>query len=565
MAVTNGQPANQDTFNNAFVSKTVDSTMAAILALADVDAASGTSVTNAQTEFNAINSFIGGTINSLKDYLPTWTNNDVGASSDSLKARAEALTLSFNEASGHNHDGSAGNGGPISAGSLADFNNFVANWQEVTFDGATGTSDDVSTPFAAKSSGGAASTIGVITDAPNNRVMIVDKVTGEQIETAEGLTIYGRLTESGGTWTLTYYSISGGTESSATLPTTDIRIFFLEVFTRANEPTIPSNPFLFGKLDVVSDIPDASASQRGLVSTGAQSWAGLKTFNNGAIISTDLTAQGELNFSLTNDTGPTGAAATVSRPSTPILALSNASLTSITGIGAPSSKNQVILLLNITGNAFDILNESGTASEQIFTGTGGNISLANGASVFIYYDFPNSIWRIAGGSGGGGSGGGFANFVTESYTFGAPEVFENDFKEFECGPDDSSGFKVVVKVPSTYVAGTKLEMDFDWSSPSTTGNIVWRVDVQLFRPTSALRDTDTASDIFSNTTAVDGTANEIQTETLDLTTADGQVTSTPLAAGDLLVLKVVREASNASDTATGNAYAIANSIQVRTA
>jgi hypothetical protein len=114
MAVTDGQDADQTTFNNAFVSKTVDSTTVGKITLANVDAASGATVTNQQRETNSLNSFTGRASGTAHDVKPTWTNNDVGTSTDDLKTRIDLLTALFNNLSGHTHDVSVtGNGGPV--------------------------------------------------------------------------------------------------------------------------------------------------------------------------------------------------------------------------------------------------------------------------------------------------------------------------------------------------------------------------------------------------------------------------------------------------------------------
>lgn len=52
MAVQDGQRANAQTFNNAYASKTSDSSISAKLTLSNTDAASGDSVTNVQEEIN---------------------------------------------------------------------------------------------------------------------------------------------------------------------------------------------------------------------------------------------------------------------------------------------------------------------------------------------------------------------------------------------------------------------------------------------------------------------------------------------------------------------------------
>jgi hypothetical protein len=125
VSVSNGQVANETTFNNAFASRTANTSLSGVVQLLGALAASGATIANLQRELNALNSFLGGTINSAKDYKPTWTNNDVGTSTDDVKTRVDVITLLFNNgAGGHTHDGSDGQGGQIDAGDLA---NLMAN------------------------------------------------------------------------------------------------------------------------------------------------------------------------------------------------------------------------------------------------------------------------------------------------------------------------------------------------------------------------------------------------------------------------------------------------------
>ena len=118
MSVSNGSRANQTTFNDAFVSRTVDTSTVGKLDLENVDAESGASIENVQRELNALNAFAGKTVNSDEDETPTWTSNDVGTSGDDLKERAEALSAEFNATTGHSHSGVAGDGGTIDSANV---------------------------------------------------------------------------------------------------------------------------------------------------------------------------------------------------------------------------------------------------------------------------------------------------------------------------------------------------------------------------------------------------------------------------------------------------------------
>jgi len=91
--VIDGQDVNASVTNSAFLEKNGDDETAAKLALNDQDISgvSGTRIYNSQRECNALWSFIGGIVNQVKTYLPTWISNRFGTASDTIKARIEAI------------------------------------------------------------------------------------------------------------------------------------------------------------------------------------------------------------------------------------------------------------------------------------------------------------------------------------------------------------------------------------------------------------------------------------------------------------------------------------------
>lgn len=91
MSVSNGQLANQTTFNNAFWSKSTNTTGVAVYRIANTDSASGDAVDNIQREFNAIHSFVGGSLDQTKTYKPTWSSDDIGSANDDIKTRVDAV------------------------------------------------------------------------------------------------------------------------------------------------------------------------------------------------------------------------------------------------------------------------------------------------------------------------------------------------------------------------------------------------------------------------------------------------------------------------------------------
>ncbi len=135
----------------------------------------------------------------------------------------------------------------------------------------------------------------------------------------------------------------------------------------------------------------ASASFGGITTTGSQTFAGLKEWSNGTA------------FVHATDSASTGTDEVLTLPTTTAVRLSNASLTTIAGIGVPTV-SQFLILINVTGADLTIINNSGAAGagEKIITGTGADLDYADTACIILYYDLDTDVWRIVGRSGGGG-------------------------------------------------------------------------------------------------------------------------------------------------------------------
>lgn len=119
--VSDGQPVNASTTNAAFLDKNTDTTALGKVNLnnATDPTNSGSEIFNSQRELNSLSSFTGKPINQSISYTPAWSNNDVGTSADTLKARADSITAKFNFLTGHAHTGTVGDGPQISASSIS--------------------------------------------------------------------------------------------------------------------------------------------------------------------------------------------------------------------------------------------------------------------------------------------------------------------------------------------------------------------------------------------------------------------------------------------------------------
>ena len=275
MSVSNGQSADQTTFNEAFLSRKIDSDTVGKIGLKNPDLVSGDEIDNAQRYINEI-ADADGTSGEGDANRKIYSSNNVVLDGDDRKVAIGKLDGEFDAATGHDHDGV--NSKQVSASDLGNFNNLFAEFVIGEEDNVSGTSYDISSDFAAKFPGGNSTTVGVITTAPDNRVELIDTDNGGEIEDGTGKRVYARITESAGTWTLTFYVNDSGVETSHNLASTNIAYLFREVFTAETRPTIPASIGLFDSLNVVGDIPDATDTQPGKVNIGAQTFGGIKEF-----------------------------------------------------------------------------------------------------------------------------------------------------------------------------------------------------------------------------------------------------------------------------------------------
>src|SRR5690606_25677195 len=87
-------------------------------------------------------------------------------------------------------------------------------------------------------------------------------------------------------------------------------------------------------------------------------------------------------------------------PQTVITKFTNTNLESIEGI-VPGN-NKFIVLTNKTNRVLTLKQLSGTATNQIDTGVGGDLDLENNSSIMLYRDTTSNVWRVIGGTGSGG-------------------------------------------------------------------------------------------------------------------------------------------------------------------
>lgn len=397
--VSDGQLANENTFDTAFIARNGDSDTLGKLDLKNVEAVSGPNVLNIQRVMNSFASILGVTTGEDFDALMTFATSVVGANPQTVKARINAITAKFANTGGHDHSGVDGQGPKISTANLANFNPFRAFFTSTNVMGANGTSFDVSSFFTGKQPNGGDGQAGIVTDAPFNRVSLIDADNGTLVQDIDGNTVYGRLTFAMGVWTLSFYVDEPSIGTAYNLPSTNLTLYFLEVFSAANWPTIDENPIIYGFADITADVADASLVSRGLVSIMNQMFAGDKSFND------MLRALKAFSLAETVDSTTTGINATLPIPVTGIIRVTNPSLVSISQISF-SKPSQFFTLVNGTGNEITLIPNAGPdAAKNLKVGSVDPIKVPAEGAVSLVRSDSESKWQVVGGTGNGTGGG----------------------------------------------------------------------------------------------------------------------------------------------------------------
>ena len=185
----------------------------------------------------------------------------------------------------------------------------------------------------------------------------------------------------------------------------------------ANGASISGNTITFGQAD---------ATNPGLVSTGAQVFAGDKTFNGNILLAAGKTltvgtglasfgggiavTAGNTDFTTSiatkkgTDFSTTGSSNDVNFGNASLVRLTGASAQTITGIAA-GRDGQILIIVNAAGQSATLLNNSASSSagNKIITGLGvvsPDLTLAAGASITLIYDSNGgagtSFWRVVG-------------------------------------------------------------------------------------------------------------------------------------------------------------------------
>lgn len=389
MSISNGQIANATNFNNAFVSKTATTgnTVTGIVEMANVsEPLSGVAFTNAQQYINEI-ADSDGTIGQADATRKTYSSSTVVTTGDSRKTAVGKLDARFHGTTGHTHTGVAGEGPQVSAlDAISEFNKYFAAYQAVDITSAVGTTFDVTSYFSTETPGGDTAVVGVVTSAPNNRGQILSTSTLTYIEDAQGQRVYSKLTESTGTWTLSFYTNEAGVETAHSLSSQNITLRYLKVFDAETRPTFSADLGLYESLDLTADVADASTTVSGKVNTSAQSFAGLKYFTSGLKLSASFESPKTDVAS-----GGTVTALTYS----PFINFTGASTTTVQGLASGTDGKRIVIHNSSSGTLTIEDENAGASAANRFHLPGGNpLSVSQDSSTEFIYDTGISRWVI---------------------------------------------------------------------------------------------------------------------------------------------------------------------------
>jgi len=411
--IVDGTPVDAATTNPAFLGASVDDTATGKISFNNSSdpTVSGSAVNNIQREANAVSSWIGKALNVAYNSLPTFTNSQGFTASESLFARLEAVSQKFFNTSlggGHSHDGSNGGGAPIQSASISgvQLHGYIAAASLIS--SVTGSSTVVTSTFTGKTPSGGDTFKGVVVLAPQNKVIIRQGSganTGDSFVDGSGNIVYGRLTFSSGVWTLSYFVDISGTETAYSFGSSvTVQLYYQELFNPVTDAPIYSEYATVPSDNSTADVIDATSTQRGLMSAGTQSlggnktWVGTQLFQAVATFAANVILQAKLYFVTTTNSTLTGSLQTLPQPATTAVRLTNASLVSIQEISG-GSDGAFFMAMNQTGADVTLKNETGTAGNQIRTGTGADFTFKSKSTIILYYDSNSAFWYLAGGGG----------------------------------------------------------------------------------------------------------------------------------------------------------------------
>jgi hypothetical protein len=266
MGVFDGQAVSAAITNPAFLDANADDIALGIIGFQNTTPASGSFIYNIQQAVNTLWTTTGAT-----ETIPGTTYSAPASTVSDGMTHVQAITAlanKFHPSTGHTHTGSAGDAPPVAASSLASvpLRGYFIQGVDIV---ATGTSTDVSTELTGQTPSTSSIIEGVVVNAPYNKI-IIRKAFGTELDDtfidAQGNEVFGRLTESVGVWTLSYFTLIGATETAYSFgAATNVKWYYQELYNPLVNPPVYSELAIVPSENAAVDVVVATTSIYGKI------------------------------------------------------------------------------------------------------------------------------------------------------------------------------------------------------------------------------------------------------------------------------------------------------------
>lgn len=267
--IVDGQAVDAANSNQAWLDAQSDDVAQGKIGFENTDVVSGKWIANTQRLQNNVADTIGldnsGNYTAEADATgktygaPSSTIND----GDSHKLALTKLAQKFDPSTGHAHTGAAGDAPQVEAADLSSVPLKGYFQQGLDLTAITGGSTDVSTEMTGKTPSAGSTSEGVVVTTTYNRV-VLRNINGDSFEDGSGYEVYGRLTESAGVWTLTYYSAPAAVETPYSFVSPeDIIWYYQELFNPMVNPPVYSELAIIPSDNPTQDVIVATTSEKG--------------------------------------------------------------------------------------------------------------------------------------------------------------------------------------------------------------------------------------------------------------------------------------------------------------
>ncbi|MGV8130683.1 MAG: hypothetical protein ACP5N7_01110 [Candidatus Pacearchaeota archaeon] len=183
----------------------------------------------------------------------------------------------------------------------------------------------------------------------------------------------------------------------------------------------------------------------------------------------------------------------------------------------------------------------------------------------IYYDETNNVIVYDDGvtlnqvgSGSGGAGGGVQIIWRNDSELAAYESTRFNQLAYEFNAGETNKVYGSIRVPTGYTAGKQISLKIKVASPTASGNVLLKAYAYLINSSSANYGDTSLNRTTTNTAQAISVADFGYAQTLDISTAGGQIAATAIAPGDEILFYIFRD----TDTNADVAYFYPSSVEV---